>query len=95
VAHWFGAIGRLQWRRRARPPDGHPASATIKDGKYDCPSVPLGEVTVYFNIGRKTGRMIREDGGNPFPERENLVPLDAQQGVKIEVSGDAERNFDL
>ena len=73
----------------------HPASAPIEGGRYDCPSVPMGEVMVLFNITRLTGRMTTEAGGNPFPERENLVPADVQQGVTIQVEGDAQRDFDL
>lgn len=73
----------------------HPASADIKGGRYECTSVPVGDVTAYFNIGRFTGRMIREDGGTPFPEREQLAPEEAQQGIKIQVATDGERDFDL
>lgn len=73
----------------------HPTSAEIRGGRYDCPDVPVGEVRAYFNINRPTGRMISEDGGNLFPEREQLAPEEAQQGIEIEVTGDGERDFDL
>lgn len=73
----------------------HPASAEIEGGRYDCPNVPLGNVLVLFNITRLTGRMTSEDGGTLFPERESLVPVNAQHGVPIEVQGDGERDFHL
>lgn len=71
-----------------------PTSAVIEGGKYDCPNVPIGDVLVYFNINRPTGRMISEDGGTLFPEREQLVPED-KQGMQIQVAGDETRDFDL
>jgi hypothetical protein len=73
----------------------HPVSATIENGKYDAPGVPEGKVLVLFNITRATGRMITEDGGSPFHEQEVLVPEEAQQGIEIEVTGDAEKDFHL
>lgn len=72
-----------------------PTSAKIVKGKYDAPTVPQGKVTVIFHVKRFTGRMISEDGGPLFKEMEDLVPMDAQQGVTIDVAGDAEKNFDL
>jgi hypothetical protein len=73
----------------------HPVSVPIEEGKYDAAGVPQGQVLVLFDITRPTGRMIREDGGNPFEEHENLVPVEAQQGIEIEVTGDAVRDFTL
>ena len=74
----------------------HPCSAKIENGRYDASNVPQGKVTVIFHVQKLTGRMIREAaGGSLFPEMEDLVPAESQQGIKIEVTGDAERNFEL
>jgi hypothetical protein len=75
----------------------HPTEAKINNSKYDAPHVPQGEVTAYFNIGRLTGRMIVEAaGGSPFPEMEQLAPDEAaNRGIKIEVTGDDQKDFNL
>jgi hypothetical protein len=74
----------------------HPCSAKIENGKYDAPNVPQGKVTVIFHVKKLTGRMIREAaGGSLFPEMEDLVPVQAQQGIKIDVAGDAQKDFKL
>jgi hypothetical protein len=68
-----------------------PAFTTIVNGRYETANVPLGSVTVVFNIQRLTGKMVREDnapGATPYPERENLVPPRHASGIRIEVTGD-------
>ena len=72
-----------------------PASATIVAGRYDVAEAPVGEVRVTFNIGRETGRMIREDGGSPFKERVDLVPPQSRTGIDVTVSEDTELDFNL
>jgi hypothetical protein len=75
-----------------------PASVPIMQGRYRAERVPLGKVTVVFNITRLTGRMVREDnapGATPYAEREILVPPSLRAGIPAEVTGDQQRDFNL
>jgi hypothetical protein len=74
-----------------------PSNAAIVDGRYRADEVPLGKVTVIFNITRLTGQMVIDSTGHdPYPEREDLVPEQHRQGIAVEVAGDdVARNFDL
>ena len=78
---------------------GQPASCPIVEGRYECPNVPMGEVTAIFKITRLTGREVVEAGAPgsvPFPERENLVPLEHRVGIILQVDGDnAAQNCEL
>jgi len=71
------------------------SAAVIRDGRYDLPDAPLGEVEVSFTIQRPTGRRVDPgDGGRPVPEYEFLVPQDERQ--VIQVDGDKlDLNFEL
>jgi hypothetical protein len=90
------AEGTIVFRPAGGGGQAQPASATIVDSKYDAPNVPQGKVKAYFNIGRLTGRMITEAaGGSPFAEMEQLAPAEAETGISIDVTGDAERDFNL
>jgi hypothetical protein len=75
---------------------GPPGSAPIVDGAYDCPQVPLGAVTVYFNISQPTGPEYTTSRGDKARNVTNLTPAKYQPGVPLDVAGDnASQNFDL
>lgn len=78
---------------------GQAAFTRIEESGYRATDVPIGSVTVIFNIKRLTGRMVREDnapGATPYPEREDLVPAPHRRGLTIEVKGDDDSvNFQL
>jgi hypothetical protein len=71
-------------------------SAQISGGKYDAPDVPVGAVTVYFNVQQATGRMVREGTGSPYREMHSLVPEKYGTGMALEVLEDnSDQNFNL
>src|SRR5262245_61725023 len=60
-------------------------SAQISGGAYDAPDVPVGTVTVYFNVQQPTGRMVREGTGSPYKELRSLVPDKYGTGLALDV----------
>lgn len=76
-----------------------PTQVRLSGGSYTANDVPIGQVTVLFNITRLTGRMVREKDaprGALFPEREVLVPAACREGIPLEVKGDnLHQDFDL
>ncbi len=86
------ASGSLQFMPQG---PGKPAAAPITDGHYVAAAVPLGKVTVLVTAIAETGRTIQE-GGHEFPERIDLVPESARQGIPLEVTGDnSQQHFAL
>jgi len=78
------------------PGQARSTSAQITNGKYDAPDVPVGAVTVYFNVQQPTGRMVREGTGNPYKEMRSLVSEKYGTGMAIEVLEDnSEQDFSL
>jgi hypothetical protein len=74
---------------------GPGATAEIANGKYDCPKVPLGPVTVFFNITQASGPEI-EIRGRKSRETVSLTPPKYGAGTPLDVSGDnAAQDFDL
>ena len=55
----------------------------------------MGELKVYFNIQKPTGRMISEAGGTPYPEYESLIQPESTTGIDLVVEGDKEHDFAL
>lgn len=92
------ADGTVTFMPNARG-QAQPTNASIEQGRYAADDVPIGPVTVIFNITRLTGRMVVEDnapGGTPFPEREDLVPMRCRQGLRVDVDATSETmDFDL
>jgi hypothetical protein len=81
-----------------RPPgtgQAAPVTAQVVDGKYDCPNVPQGEVTVFFQL-QQLGKMIGEPG-RQYPERRNLLADKYDvSGIDLKVTDDnSNQNFDL
>jgi hypothetical protein len=110
VAHWQGKVtingepipsdarGRIMFvpsstgsNRNAKP-----AIVEIVNSRYDAPDVPIGPLTVTFDIMRLTGREIPREGGPPIQESESLVPEEHRNGVPVNVTEGAEtHDFDL
>jgi hypothetical protein len=90
-----GAITFMSAARSQAPP----IQVRLSGDSYTADAVPIGHVSVLFNITRLTGRMVHEKDaprGTPFPEREILVPANCREGIPIEVTGDnLHQNFDL
>ena len=75
---------------------GQPVSADIVDGRYSQDDVPLGNVTVTFNITKDTGEMITEGDREPYPKIVSIVPAHYAQGISLNVTGDnAAQDFAL
>jgi hypothetical protein len=82
-------------RTRGQAPD---AVGRIRDGHYRTDKAPVGDVTVIFRISRATGKIIKEtpDDAHPHPELQDLVPQSAEDGLRINVTGDnPNQDFDL
>jgi hypothetical protein len=74
---------------------GKPSSAPIAGGKYDCDTVPMGNVRATFNIYR-LGAEYTSGRGEKARETINLVPPAAATGVDVQVTGDKpDQDFDL
>jgi hypothetical protein len=81
-----------------RPPgsgQASPVTAQVVDGKYDCPNVPQGDVTVFFQL-QQLGKMIGEPG-RQYPERRDLLAEKySVSGIDLKVTDDnSNQNFDL
>jgi hypothetical protein len=63
---------------------GKTAGAHIKDGLYDCPYVPLGEISVQINAVRATGRMV-DVMGVQKEEMQDIILSKEDSAIKIEV----------
>lgn len=74
-----------------------PVTAEIVQGRYDCQTVPLGEVVAEMHISVPTGRVFRSDRtGQNVSELENLVlAADQVRGISLQVTEDAAVNFEL
>ena len=74
-----------------------PVSAEIVQGRYDCPTVPMGDVLAQMSISIPTGRTFRSDRtGENVDELEDVVlASDQVRGISLEVSDDADVNFQL
>jgi hypothetical protein len=72
-------------------------TAPIADSRYDARNVPLGPVTVHFDITQAVGPMKRsERTGAEYRDVVNLVPAQHATGIPIEVTGDkADQDFQL
>jgi len=71
-------------------------SAEIKDGAYDVPNAPTGNVMVEFNILVPTGESKSFDGvARPEAVQKNLVPADKAAGISKQIDGDTTLDFDL
>jgi hypothetical protein len=82
-----------------RPPgtgQASPVTAQVIDGKYDCPNVPQGDVTVFFQLVQQTGKMLGE-AGRQYPEIRNLLADKySVSGIDLNVTDDnSNQNFDL
>jgi hypothetical protein len=87
-----GAVGSIAFRPTGK---GHPTSAPIVDGKYDCENVPLGDVDVLIQSVLPTGKMISE-GGRSYPELRNLISSKYDKGISLKITGDnADQDFEL
>ena len=72
-------------------------TAPITGSRYDAPNVPLGPVTVHFDITQAVGPMKRsERTGAEYQDVVNLVPAERAAGIPLEVVGDkADQDFKL
>jgi hypothetical protein len=72
-------------------------TAPITGSRYDAPNVPLGPVTVHFEITQAVGPMKRsERTGAEYQDVVNLVPAERATGIPLEVAGDkADQDFKL
>lgn len=72
-------------------------TAPITSSRYDASNVPLGQVTVHFDIAQAVGPMKRsERTGAEYQDVVNLVPAEHATGIRLEVVGDkADQDFKL
>jgi hypothetical protein len=70
---------------------------SIVNGRYDAPDVPVGPLTVSFDISRYTGEERQLDGNRGTVKiSESLVPQDAWGGIAYEAAeDDSTKDFDL
>jgi hypothetical protein len=74
---------------------GKAATAAIVNGKYDCPSAPVGSVKVMFNITQPKGPEY-EERGVKVRSMVTITPPSAASGIDLQVDGDkSDANFDL
>ncbi len=72
-----------------------PTQVKIEAGRYRTEKAPMGNVSAIFNITQLTGKIITEDE-HSNPERINLVPEKARNGIPLDVKGaNAQQDFDL
>ena len=74
-----------------------PASAEIKDGKFDAQDVPMGKVDMTITIQQATGKLLPDpQGRGDVAEINDLVPQAWRNGKEIQVDGDkSDLNYDL
>jgi hypothetical protein len=78
------------------PKQGKSVSAQIKNGTYDSPDTPLGQVKVGFSILQLTGPERSNGRGGMERDQKDLVPPTAAAGIDLNVTGDnSAQNFDL
>jgi hypothetical protein len=72
-------------------------TAPITGSRYDASNVPLGPVTVHFDITQAVGPMKRsERTGAEYQDMVNLVPAQHATGIRLEVTGDkSDQDFKL
>ncbi len=86
--------GTLQFVPQQPSKEG-PVTASIKDGRYVAPAVPLGKIRVLVGATKKTGKMIKVYS-EPYPEVVSIIPDKYRDGIEINVTGDnANQNFEL
>ena len=74
---------------------GRGATATIAQGHYLAPAVPLGRVRVHFHATKATGRTVIVSE-LPTPEIIDVIPEQYRVGMEIEVSpGQSKQDFHL
>jgi hypothetical protein len=112
VAHWKGRVtiggkpippdaqARISFMPEITQPGqkAKPSSAEIVDSKYDAANVPVGPVTVSFNIVRWAGETTTAggDSSRPVPKWEFLVPENYKDGIPMQVEeGELTKDFDL
>lgn len=80
--------------RPLAPGVGSGGSANVKGGNYQLDKVPLGRSVFTFSGTVLTGNTIPGPGGNPEPERVNVVPQKVlQEGVERTIEGDCIQDF--
>jgi hypothetical protein len=89
-----GAVGSISFRATGQG-QADTTSAQIVDGKYECDDVPLGDVVVFVQLIKETGKTITE-GGRSFPERVNFVSSKHDNGINLKVTDDnSNQDFEL
>ncbi len=76
---------------------GMPATAEIRNGRYEASGVPLGRVLVQIHASRETGKMLTDEAeGGQYPETIDIVPDKYRSGIEITVAEqDESHDFDL
>jgi hypothetical protein len=89
------ATGNLQFVPQAGNA-GKSAAGAIKDGVYDAPDVPIGNVKVMISATRETGE-VDTSHDPPIKNVVNIVPAKYQSGIgEIDVTGDnPNQDFEL
>jgi hypothetical protein len=110
VAHWHGQVridgqplpadaeARIFFAPTASSAGrtARPAITEVVDSNYNARDVPIGPVSVTFEIKRPTGRKIPRSTSVPLTEYEDLVPAKHRNGMAIEVKeGEMAHDFEL
>ncbi|MCA9236822.1 MAG: hypothetical protein KDA44_15205 [Planctomycetales bacterium] len=75
---------------------GNGGSADVALGRYQLEEVPLGDNVFTFSGSVETGKTIVGPGGNPEPERANVIPRKIlEEGVVRAIDGDGTQDFFL
>jgi hypothetical protein len=75
---------------------GSGGSAEVTDGRYRLDNVPIGPTVFTFSGTRLTGKSIPGPGGQPEPERVNVIPRKVlNQGLERKVEDDSTQDFSL
>jgi len=75
---------------------GKGAFAEVVDGQYELTKVPIGSNIFTFSGSTLTGKSIPGPGGQPEPERANVVPRKIlQDGIERKIESDGTQDFSL
>lgn len=75
---------------------GSGGSASIANGEYQLDDVPIGRCVFTFSGVKLTGKTIPGPGGQPEPERVNVIPQQVlRDGVERDVQGSGTQDFAL
>jgi hypothetical protein len=75
---------------------GQGKSAAVVEGRYKLADVPIGSDVFTFSGAKVTGKSIRGPGGQPEPERVNVIPRKVlHEGVERKIEANGTQDFAL